>query len=124
MKDAYILLEDGFRVKIQIFPPVFVLDCCHGLLSHSIVADQRDSVLKAALSSQAVRAVFRAVSNELCPAFFAGWLPDKMKFCHTARTDQCALRQYDLPADRTAAWKQQIYNSDFITSWIRIFSPV
>ena len=51
-------------------------------------------------------------------------LPDKMKLCHTARTDQCALRKYDLPADRTAAWKQQIYNSDFITSWIRIFSPV
>lgn len=45
-----------------------------------------------------------------------------MKLRHAARTDERALRQYNLPADRTAAGKEQadqgfyFYNSDFMTS--------
>lgn len=56
------------------------------------------------------------------PHFLQDGLLNKMKLRHAARTDERALRQYNLAADRTAAGKEQadqgfyFYNSDFMTS--------
>ena len=129
-KKGIIPPRDCLRVKVQIFPAVFIFYRCHRLLCSGIIADQGNTILKAPLPPQTVRTVLCPVTQKFCAALFAGRLPDKMQFRHTACADQRALRQHNLAAYRTTARKQQtdqaffLYNSDFITSCIRIRSPV
>jgi hypothetical protein len=70
--DAFSHFPDhGFAVEIQIFSPIIVLNPGHGTAGCVIIIDKAQSVIKAALMSGTVIAVFDSLIQNFLSALLA-----------------------------------------------------